>query len=132
MNVKFKFILGAILFSEILSAQRQMEYLKRGIVAMPADSGVFVSWRLLGTEAQNTYFDLYRVDNNSTKKLNEKPLLKETNFLDKTADKSKNYTYFVKSNTQDKTIDIDSAKYVANQKPYFSIPLKTPVGYTPK
>ena len=131
MNVKFKLILGAILFSELLSAQRQMEYLKRGIVAMPADSGVFVSWRLLGTEAQNTHFDLYRVDNNSTKKLNEKPLLKETNFLDKTADKTKNYTYFVKSNTQDKTIDIDSAKYVANQKPYFSIPLKTPVGYTP-
>lgn len=131
MKIKFKFILGAILFSELLSAQRQMEYLKRGIVAIPADSGVFVSWRLLGTEAQNTYFDLYRVDNNSTKKLNEKPLSNETNFLDKTADKTKNYTYFVQSNTQDKTIDIDSAKYVANQKPYFSIPLKTPVGYTP-
>jgi len=131
MNVKLKFILGAILFSELLSAQRQMEYLKRGIVAIPLDSGVFVSWRLLGTEAQNTHFDLYRTENNSTKKLNEKPLLHETNFLDKTADKAKNYTYFVKSNTQDKSVDIDSANYAANQKPYFSIPLKTPVGYTP-
>ncbi|AYN02082.1 rhamnogalacturonan lyase [Chryseobacterium sp. 3008163] len=131
MNVKFKFILGAILFSELLSAQRQMEYLKRGIVAIPSDSGVFVSWRLLGTEAQNTHFDLYRTENNSTKKLNEKPLSNETNFLDKTADKAKNYTYFVKSNTQDKSVDIDSAKYVANQKPYFSIPLKTSAGYTP-
>ena len=131
MNVKFKFILGTILFSELLSAQRQMEYLKRGIVAIPSDSGVFVSWRLLGTEAQNTHFDLYRTENNSTKKLNEKPLSNETNFLDKTADKAKNYTYFVKSNTHDKSVDIDSAKYVANQKPYFSILLKTPQGYTP-
>ncbi|RZJ31410.1 MAG: hypothetical protein EOO18_10840, partial [Chryseobacterium sp.] len=131
MNVKFKLILAASLFSELLSAQRQMEYLKRGIVAIPADSGVFVSWRLLGSEAQNTHFDLYRTENNQTKKLNEKPLSNETNFLDKTADKAKNYTYFVKSNTQDQSVDTDSAKYTANQKPYFSIPLKTPIGYTP-
>ncbi|MET3534967.1 rhamnogalacturonan lyase [Chryseobacterium limigenitum] len=131
MNLKFNFIIASVLFSQILSAQRQMEYLKRGIVAIPAESGVFVCWRLLGTEAQNTHFDLYRTENNSTQKLNEKPLLNETNFLDKTADKAKNYTYFVKSNTQDKTVDDDSAKYVASQKPYFSIPLKTPAGYTP-
>lgn len=131
MNVKFKFILGAILLSELLSAQRQMEYLKRGIVAAPSDSGIFVSWRLLGTEAQNTHFDLYRTENNVTKKLNAKPLSNETSFLDKTAEKAKNYTYFIKSNTQDQSVDMDSAKYVANQNPYFSIPLKTPQGYTP-
>ena len=45
-----------------------MEYLKRGIVAIPAENGVFVSWRLLRIEAQNTYFDVYRVENNQTKK----------------------------------------------------------------
>ncbi|MEG2078710.1 rhamnogalacturonan lyase [Chryseobacterium sp.] len=131
MNVKFKFILVALLFSELVPAQRQMEYLKRGIVAISSDSGVFVSWRLLGTEPQDTHFDLYRTGNNVTKKLNEQPLSKETNFLDKTADKAKNYTYYVKSNTHDQSVDIDSAKYVANQKPYFSIPLKTPAEYTP-
>lgn len=131
MKIKYIFITSAIFLSQTIFAQRQMEYLKRGIVAIPAELGVFVSWRLLGTEPQNTKFDLYRTENNSTKKLNEKPLLNETNFLDKTADKAKNYTYFVKSNTQDKTVDDDSAKYVASQKPYFSIPLKTPAGYTP-
>lgn len=131
MNIKFKLILAATFFSGLSSAQRQVEYLKRGIIAIPADSGVFVSWRLLGIESQNTHFDLYRTENNSTKKLNEKPLLRETNFLDKTADKAKNYTYFVKSNTQDQSVDNDFANYVANQKPYFSIPLKTPAGYTP-
>ena len=131
MKIKYIFITSAIFLSQTILAQRQMEYLKRGIVAIPAESGVFVSWRLLGTEAQNTHFDLFRTENNVTKKLNEKPLLNGTNFLDKTADKEKNYTYFVKSNTQDKTIDDDSARYVANQKAYFSIPLKTPAGYTP-
>ena len=131
MSFKFKYIATAVLFSQLISAQRQMEYLKRGIVAIPAESGVFVSWRLLGTEPQNTHFDLYRTENKVTKKLNEKPLLSETNFLDKTADKSKNYTYFVKSNTPNQALDNDSAQYVANQKSYFSIPLKTPTGYTP-
>ncbi|ALR30086.1 hypothetical protein ATE47_05920 [Chryseobacterium sp. IHB B 17019] len=131
MNIKYNFIVLTILFSQLLSAQRQMEYLKRGIVAMPSESGVFVSWRLLGTEPQNIQFDVFRLENKTSKKLNEKPLLNETSFLDKTADKAKNYTYFVKSNTKNQEIDQDSAKYVANQKPYFSIPLKTPVGYTP-
>lgn len=131
MNIKLKYAVTAFLFSPFLFGQRQMEYLKRGIIATPSDSGIFVSWRLLGTEAQNTHFDLYRIENNSTKKLNERPLRNETNFLDKTADKAKNYAYFVKSNTQDQSVDIDSAQYTANQKPYFLIPLKTPQGYTP-
>ncbi|MCA6068237.1 rhamnogalacturonan lyase [Chryseobacterium sp. RG1] len=131
MKVKYIFITSAIFLSQAFSAQRQMEHLKRGIIAVPANSGVFVSWRLLGTEPQNTQFDLYRTENNKTKKLNEKPLLNETNFLDKTADKGKSYTYFVKSNTNDPWVDQDSAEYVANQKPYFSIPLKTPAGYSP-
>ncbi|UPQ76097.1 rhamnogalacturonan lyase [Chryseobacterium nepalense] len=131
MKIKYIFITSAIFLSQVFFAQRQMEYLKRGIVAIPAESGVFVSWRLLGTEAQNMHFDLYRTEKNQTKKLNDKPLLSETNFLDKTADKRKNYTYFVKSNTQHQDVDQDFAEYTANQKPYFSIPLKTPQGYTP-
>lgn len=131
MKIKYIFITSAIFLSQLFSAQRQMEYLKRGIVAVPVDAGVFVSWRLLGTEAQNTHFDLYRTENHSTKKLNNKPLSNETCFLDKTADKSKNYIYFVKSNTQNQDADQDFAEYTAHQKPYFSIPLKTPAGYTP-
>ena len=131
MKSKYIFITTAILLSQTGFAQRQMEYLKRGVVAIPAESGVFVSWRLLGTEARNTQFDVYRTENNSTVKLNSKALLNETNFLDKTADKAKNYTYFIKSDTQDQRVDRDSAQYTASQKPYFSIPLKTPAGYTP-
>lgn len=131
MKIKYIFITSAIFLSQLFSAQRQMEYLNRGIVTIPAENGVFVSWRLLRIEAQNTYFDVYRVEIIRQKKLNSKPLQHETNFLDKTADKGKNYTYFVKSNTKNQDIDQDFAKYTANQKPYFSIPLKTPEGYTP-
>lgn len=40
---------------------QQMERLDRGIVALPAQQqGVFVSWRLLGTDSSDTRFDLLR------------------------------------------------------------------------
>ena len=40
---------------------QQMERLDRGVIALPAqDEGIFVSWRLLGTDPQGTTFDLLR------------------------------------------------------------------------
>ena len=41
-------------------AQRQMENLSRGVVAIRQDDGVFVSWRLLGTEPTDLGFNVYR------------------------------------------------------------------------
>ncbi|MCH5212580.1 MAG: rhamnogalacturonan lyase [Oscillospiraceae bacterium] len=38
----------------------QMEYLDRGTVAVKIDNGVYLSWRLLGTEEYDTAFDVYR------------------------------------------------------------------------
>ncbi len=57
--------LAAALVSEIIpvsaaSDARQMEYLDRGTVAVKISGGVFLSWRLLGTENYDTKFDVYR------------------------------------------------------------------------
>lgn len=41
-------------------AARQLENLDRGVVAVKVASGVFVSWRVLGTETAATGFNLYR------------------------------------------------------------------------
>ncbi len=42
-------------------AQRQMERLGRGVIAVrQADGKVFVSWRLLGTDSESIAFNLYR------------------------------------------------------------------------
>ena len=42
-------------------AQRQMEFLDRGLVAVPlADGGVSVGWRLLVTDPESVAFNLYR------------------------------------------------------------------------
>lgn len=39
----------------------QMEKLDRGVVALPAaKKGIFISWRLLGTDAKDVFFDLKR------------------------------------------------------------------------
>jgi len=42
-------------------AQRQMERLGRGVVAVPrAEGGVLVTWRLLGVDPEETAFNVYR------------------------------------------------------------------------
>ena len=60
-------LLGAILVMALLillplqvDAQRQMENLGRGVVAVRTGSGAFVSWRLLGLDPSGIGFNLYR------------------------------------------------------------------------
>ena len=56
-----------ILFINILSgmavvnaATKQMEYLDRGLVAVKINSGVYLSWRFLGTDDKSVSFNVYR------------------------------------------------------------------------
>ena len=43
-----------------VQAARQMEWLNRGLVAVKTTNGVFLSWRVLGTDGNTTGFNLYR------------------------------------------------------------------------
>lgn len=45
---------------QAFAAPRQMENLSRGLVSANVGKGMLVSWRLLGTDAPNTEFNLYR------------------------------------------------------------------------
>ena len=48
-------------------AQRQMERLGRGVVAVnQGDGKVFISWRLLGNDPEATAFNLYRAASGAT------------------------------------------------------------------
>ena len=50
-----------IMAQEYKTYPSQMERLDRGVVALPAaQKGVFVSWRLLGTDKKGITFDLLR------------------------------------------------------------------------
>ncbi|HEX8315386.1 MAG TPA: rhamnogalacturonan lyase [Flavisolibacter sp.] len=128
------FCFGILFMSLIASAQRQMEALSRGVVAIRNTEGkVFVSWRLLGTEDPNTAFNLYRsIGNSKATKLNKAPLTKGTNYTDDLADTSSQRTYFVKAISKGKEGEASKAFTLkAGTKNYLSIPLQTPAGYTP-
>lgn len=60
-------------------AARQMERLNRGLVAVKIDGGVYLSWRMFGTDSEAIAFNLYR---NGTK-INTEPIATSTNWTDK-------------------------------------------------
>ncbi len=108
-----------------------MEYLNRGMVAVRnADNSVYVGWRLLGTEPEETAFNLYRkTGTKKPVKLNKAPLTGSTNFVDTKADLTQQHSYFVKPVLKKKELEASEAAVVWEQ-PYLSIPLQTPQGYS--
>lgn len=112
-----------------------MEFLSRGVVAVNQGGGkIFVGWRLLGTDAENTAFNLYRETSGKVVKLNDKPLAGATNFVDETAELNVSNSYFVRV-VAGKKEQPASAKFTlpanAPVRQYLSVPLKTPAGYAP-
>jgi rhamnogalacturonan endolyase len=60
------------------SAQRLMERLNRGLIAVSTDEGTYLSWRLFGTEPHNIGFNVYK----GSTRLNPQPLAGATVFTD--------------------------------------------------
>ncbi len=123
---------GLLWQTETANAQRQMEYLDRGVVAVQDEEGkVFVGWRMLGTDPQNIAFNLYRsADGKKAKKINKAPLTSSTSFRDTEADPKKNNTYFIKPVLNGKEQEASETAEVWQQN-YLTIPMQTPEGYTP-
>jgi len=71
-----------------VQAQRKMEKLDRGLVAVRTNNGVFLSWRVLGTDPKDIAFNIYR---NGTK-VNGTPITGATNMVDGAGSASSNYT----------------------------------------
>ena len=79
-------------FSQFSGAQtRQMEYLDRGLVAIKVTSGVYLSWRLLATDAKTTGFNVYR----NNVKITSTPVTTSTNYSD--ASGTLTSSYYVKA-----------------------------------
>ena len=125
-----------LLLTTSLHAQRVMEKLDRGVVAVrhAADS-VFISWRLLGTEPGNLPFNVYRATGSGkTVKLNAQPLTKGTNFIDTKFDSTQSNIYIVKAVVNGKETAAGKPFIIPANAPvrqYLSIPLQTPKGYRP-
>ncbi|WP_438446441.1 S-layer homology domain-containing protein [Gorillibacterium sp. sgz5001074] len=102
--------------------KRQAEWLDRGVVALKADTGIFLSWRLLGDEyARDVRFNVYR----NGQLLNTEPLA-AGNFLDAAGVAGDRYTVETLVNgtvTERNMMD-------ASDKNYLSIPMQKPAGGT--
>ena len=85
--------------SNLLFSLPAGEEIDRGLVALARDRGeVFLSWRLLKSDPKNVGFNVYRhkVGNETLIKVNEKPILKCTSYLDKSAAPGTPYRYLVR------------------------------------
>ena len=85
-----RLILGmaaAALTGLTIQAQRQMDSLDRGLVAMKTDAGIYCSWRINANEWDNTLYNIYR----GGTKLNDAPL-KVSNFTDPSGSLDATYT----------------------------------------
>jgi rhamnogalacturonan endolyase len=80
------------------NAQRQMEKLQRGLIAMSQGSSqVYIGWRLYGTEANSTGFNIYCSTGGATAvKLNSSVITNSTNYVHTGADLTKSLAYYVK------------------------------------
>ncbi len=116
-------------------AQRQMEFLGRGTVAIrQADGQVFIGWRMLGTDPDEIAFNVYRsTAGRDPVRLNDKPVTKGTYWVDNRAPFNQPLAYFVRPLIDGKEQPAGAAFTIAANAtvPYLSIPLQTPESYSP-
>ncbi|WP_212677024.1 rhamnogalacturonan lyase [Paenibacillus sp. 7516] len=102
---------------------RQMEFLDRGVVAVKTGTGVFVSWRLLGTEGSNVSFNVYR----DGTKVNASPITNSTNLQDASGTSSSKYTVRAVVGGTEQSASAAASVWGNN---YLSVPLSIPGGGT--
>ena len=113
----------ATLLSLTASAQTYIESLSRGVVAVPMETGNFVSWRCLTTDAPDATFDVLRDG-----KTIATALTGATSFTDVNGSAESTYTIVTHQRGTTET----SAATKAWAQPYLSVPLDRPAeGTTP-
>lgn len=100
---------------------RQMEFLDRGVVAVKTGTGVFISWRLLGTEGSNVSFNVYR----DGTKVNASPITNSTNLQDASGTSSSKYTVRAVVSGTEQAASAAASVWGNN---YLSVPLSVPAG----
>lgn len=115
----FSFIL---LCTPLSKAQTYIERLSRGVVAVPAEKGNFISWRFLSTDSQGTTFNLMRDG-----EVIAHDLASVTNYTD--LDGTKDSRYSVQT-VAGGTVQETSDEVQAWAQPYLSVPLIRPTDQT--
>lgn len=116
------------------AAQRQMEPLGRGLVALyEGDGRVYLSWRLLGTDPESVAFHVYReVGDQPATRLTEQPLAGPTWFRDQGVDPAAGVRYFVRPVVQGVEGPPSSRVRLPTDgvpRTYLAVPIQPPEGY---
>jgi fibronectin type 3 domain-containing protein len=104
---------------------RQAEYLDRAPVAVQTGEGVYLGWRLLGLDARDLAFSVYR----DGERITDEPITGATNLVDPegTADS----TYFVTAQQGDREVTVTDEFGVWSEQ-WLDVPLDKPAdGVTP-
>jgi rhamnogalacturonan endolyase len=120
-------LLLAILWTVNLLAQRQMEHLNRGLIAVQNTAhSVYLGWRILATDEPHTPFFIDKKENGKTVRL--KKILFANNCIDTVGDVSNVCEYILSSKINGKEMVLAQITFVpkAQVQPYLSIPLQIP------
>ncbi|SFR99803.1 rhamnogalacturonan lyase family protein, partial [Anaeromicropila populeti] len=104
------------------ASQYQMEALDRGLVGVNSNGGIFLSWRLLGTEDYTTSFNVYR---NGIKIAG--PITNSTNYFDASGTTSASYYVRTVINNAEVT---QSDTITPWSKSYLDVPISKPANTT--
>lgn len=110
------------LYANRPKAERQMENLSRGLIAVKGDGGNLVSWRFLGTDSQRKSYNLYR----NGEKLNNEPIMDMSSYFDANAPVGAEYTLVARKNGEETDEKVTTKAWDKN---YISIPVTEREGY---
>ncbi len=102
---------------------RDAEYLDRAPVAVKTEDGVYIGWRLLGLDARDLAFDVYR----DGTKVTAEPITRSTNLVD--PDGTAGSTYAVTAHIGEREVSVTDEFGVWDQQ-YLDIPLDKPADAT--
>jgi autotransporter-associated beta strand protein len=125
-------IAAACLLATSVQAQRQMESLGRGVVAVrTGTTSVYVGWRMLGTDPEDIAFNLYRSANGGGPVQLTTNQTQTTDFIDPGANTSATNSYFVRpviGGVEQSPSAAFTLPANAPTQQYLSIPLTQPPG----
>ena len=101
------------------------EKLSRGLIGIPAEDGMYLSWRMTLEDAAGLQFDLYRSSGGGAEvKLNKEPIDRTSDFLDRTVDYTVDNRWTLKATTGE--VAIWTRLKGEERNPYLSVPVCKP------
>lgn len=98
--IRLTFLFVFLLYINNIFAQRHIEQLDRGLVAVQITNGVFLSWRVFGTDSEDVAFNIYRNGNLIT----TNPVTGATNMVDTQGGTGSTYTVRAIINGQEQPV----------------------------